>query len=190
MLLLLLLLPTISVSAAASAGRSLEMHNKMLQNKGGRRRRSLYLLPAAGCSCNLWPNTLYKSNWIYYTKCSANRSQDWTRDLLHQNPVQYSLHYWSLTSIGRNWLWLYDQSKGRRKKKMNLVAFREEHSVLRKLQQMERAASTRTREFGLMLSLIIKLVTFVRISVMAYPKVGQNERTRVRESLPIGPHLP
>ena len=39
-------------------------------------------------------------------------------------------------------------------------------------------------------SLIIKLVTFVRISVIAYPKVGQNERTRVRESLPIGPHLP
>ena len=39
-------------------------------------------------------------------------------------------------------------------------------------------------------SLIIKLVTFVRISGIAYPKVGQNERTRVRESLPIGPHLP
>ena len=39
-------------------------------------------------------------------------------------------------------------------------------------------------------SLIIKLVTFVRISVIAYPKVGQNERTRVHESLPIGPHLP
>ena len=38
--------------------------------------------------------------------------------------------------------------------------------------------------------LIMKLVTFVRISVIAYPKVGQNERTRVRESLPIGPHLP
>ena len=80
--------------------------------------------------------------------------------------------------------------EGSPEKKMNLVAFREEHSVLRKLQQMERAASTRTREFGLMLSLIIKLVTFVRISVIAYPKVGQNEQTRVRESLPIGPHLP
>ena len=147
--------------------------------------RPSYLLPAAGCSCNLWPNTLYKSNWIY-TKCSANRSLDWTQDLLHQTPVQYSLHYWSLTSIGRNWLWLYDQSKGRRKKNES-CGFSRRTSGSSQTSTNGKSSEHKNQRVW---SLIIKLVTFVRISVMAYPKVGQNERTRVRESLPIGPHLP
>ena len=55
------------------------------------------------------------------------------------------------TGLWLQWVGIgYDYTTSRRvaEKKMNLVAFREEHSVLRKLQHMERAASTRTREFG------------------------------------------